>query len=67
MLDFTGTNESLGKPAETDLTLGLATAPVLFACEQFPELKELVQRRFAQPGDILMVYISECHCVDMCS
>ena len=26
--------------------LGLATAPVLFACEQFEELDDLIKRRF---------------------
>lgn len=34
LLDFVATSESIGKPVATDLKLGLATAPVLFACEQ---------------------------------
>ena len=32
--------------------LGLATAPVLFASEQYPELVDLVKRRFNCPGDV---------------
>lgn len=34
MLDFVSSTETLGKPAAADLKLGLATAPVLFACEK---------------------------------
>lgn len=34
MLDFVSSAETLGKPAAADLKLGLATAPVLFACEK---------------------------------
>ena len=41
-----------GKPSAADLSLGLATAPVLFASEQFPELNRLILRRFSQPGDV---------------
>ena len=33
---------SLGKPAAADLSLGLATAPVLFAAETFPHLNTLI-------------------------
>lgn len=32
--------------------LGLATAPVLFASEQFPQLNNLILRRFSKPGDV---------------
>ena len=32
--------------------LGLATAPVLFASEQYPELVDLAKRRFNCPGDV---------------
>ena len=32
--------------------LGLATAPVLFACEQFKELDDLIKRRFSNTGDV---------------
>ena len=41
-----------GKPSAADLSLGLATAPVLFASEQFPELNRLILRRFSQPRDV---------------
>lgn len=34
LLDFVASSEALGKPTAADLKLGLATAPVLFACEQ---------------------------------
>lgn len=34
LLDFVSSTEALGKPAAADLKLGLATAPVLFACEK---------------------------------
>ena len=41
-----------GKPAAADLKLGLATAPVLFAAEKFPELNEMIGRRFEAEGDV---------------
>lgn len=34
LLDFVSSSETMGKPAAADLKLGLATAPVLFACEK---------------------------------
>lgn len=37
LLDFVSSSEQLGKPAAADLKLGLATAPVLFACEKVSE------------------------------
>lgn len=52
LLDFISNSETLGKPAVADLKLGLATAPVLFACEKFPELNEMILRRFSKPGDV---------------
>lgn len=52
MLDFTGTSSDLGKPAAVDLSLGLATAPVLFAMEEFGELRALVERGFKEEGDV---------------
>lgn len=56
LLDFVSNQAELGKPAAADLKLGLATAPVLFACEKFPELNELVIRRFSEPGDVEKAY-----------
>lgn len=52
LLDFVSTSEIMGKPAAADLKLGLATAPVLFACEQFPELNAMIMRRFQKLGDV---------------
>jgi len=52
MLDFTASSGMLGKPAHNDLKSGLATAPVLFAAEEFPGLKPLIRRRFKEPGDV---------------
>ena len=34
ILDFIASDGEMGKPTAADLRLGLATAPVLFACEQ---------------------------------
>lgn len=34
VLDFTSGASQLGKPSAADLKLGLATGPVLFACQQ---------------------------------
>ena len=51
-LDF-NPSAALGKPSlGADLSLGLATAPALFAWEQHPSLGPLIQRRFASPGDV---------------
>ena len=53
LLDFISTDEALGKPAAADLNLGLATAPVLFALDQHPDLAALIVRRFSKPGDVV--------------
>ncbi|KDD72871.1 polyprenyl synthetase, partial [Helicosporidium sp. ATCC 50920] len=52
VLDFTASADELGKPALNDLRSGLATAPVLLALPERPELLPLIQRKFAQPGDV---------------
>merc|ERR1712096_41768 len=52
LLDFIVSADQLGKPAAADLKLGLATAPVLFAAEKFPELNEMIGRRFEEEGDV---------------
>jgi len=51
-LDFISTSEILGKPAGADLSLGLATAPILFAAEKYPDLHGLIGRRFKLKGDV---------------
>ncbi|SLM37107.1 hexaprenyl pyrophosphate mitochondrial [Lasallia pustulata] len=52
MLDYTISGEELGKPAGADLELGLATAPLLFAWKNNPELGALVGRKFSAEGDV---------------
>lgn len=55
MLDYTVSGTELGKPAGADLELGLATAPLLFAWKQNPQLGPLVGRKFSQEGDVQRV------------
>lgn len=53
MLDFTASAAELGKPGGgADLKLGLATAPALYAWDEFPELGELIERKFERDGDV---------------
>ncbi|ORX87171.1 terpenoid synthase [Basidiobolus meristosporus CBS 931.73] len=56
MLDYTTSADEFGKPVGADLKLGLATAPVLFAWEEFPELGQLIKRKFSTKGDIEQAY-----------
>lgn len=52
LLDFEGTSQALGKAVNADLNAGIATAPVIYAAEQFPELHELIARNFKEVGDV---------------
>ncbi|CAG7854148.1 Probable hexaprenyl pyrophosphate synthase, mitochondrial Short=HPS; Flags: Precursor [Serendipita indica DSM 11827] len=53
MLDFAVSDASFGKPSGgADLRLGLATAPTLYAWEEFEEMGPLIQRRFEGEGDV---------------
>eukprot|EP01135_Chromosphaera_perkinsii_P004686 Nk52_evm35s293 gene=Nk52_evmTU35s293 len=53
LLDFVSTSDDMGKPTAADLSLGLATAPLLYASEEFPdELFPLIKRRFSGKGDV---------------
>ena len=52
MLDYESRSTSLGKPESADLKLGLVTAPALYAWEEFPEMSELMRRKFQSPGDV---------------
>ncbi|TPX66153.1 hypothetical protein SpCBS45565_g04644 [Spizellomyces sp. 'palustris'] len=52
MLDFTVTADEFGKPVNADLKLGVATAPVLYAAEQFEDLHPLIERNFGNEGDV---------------
>lgn len=56
ILDFTGTSENLGKPAMADVSLGLATAPLLYASLECRELQPIIKRRFKEPGDAEKAY-----------
>ena len=52
ILDFTSSTDTLGKPAGSDLKSGNLTAPALFALEEKPDLAALINREFAQEGDL---------------
>ncbi|CAD5206900.1 unnamed protein product [Bursaphelenchus okinawaensis] len=52
MLDYVASSAELGKPSVADLKQGLATGPVLFAAQEFPELNEMINRRFAENDDV---------------
>ena len=52
ILDFTGSDAQLGKPAASDLASGTLTAPVLFAMEEQPALAGLIEREFSEEGDL---------------
>lgn len=51
ILDIVGAADTLGKPAMADMSLGLATAPILYAAETEPHVKQLIKRRFKNEGD----------------
>lgn len=52
LLDYTGSDADLGKPSQgADLKLGLATAPALYAWQEFPEMGEMILRKFEGEGD----------------
>jgi len=55
VLDYESASATLGKPGGADLNLGLATGPALYAWEEHPEMGELIQRKFEQPGDVELV------------
>jgi hexaprenyl-diphosphate synthase len=52
LLDLQVSAELLGKPAGQDLQCGIATAPVLYAAEEFPHLKQLIDAKFKGPNDV---------------
>jgi all-trans-nonaprenyl-diphosphate synthase len=51
ILDFTGSTEVLGKPACSDLKQGHLTAPAIYALEEMPQLRVLIDREFSELGD----------------
>eukprot|EP01018_Ginkgo_biloba_P011004 Gb_34726 [translate_table: standard] len=52
ILDFTQSTAQLGKPAASDLAKGNLTAPVLFALEQEPRLREIIDSEFIEEGSL---------------
>ncbi|OMJ21893.1 putative hexaprenyl pyrophosphate synthase, mitochondrial, partial [Smittium culicis] len=56
LLDFTSSKKQTGKPVGADLNLGIATAPVLYAWQEFPELGELIKRKFSNENDAETAY-----------
>lgn len=52
ILDIIGSNQSLGKPAGSDLINGNLTSPILFALEERPELYNIINREFNKKTDI---------------
>jgi all-trans-nonaprenyl-diphosphate synthase len=52
ILDFTASDQQLGKPAASDLAAGYLTAPALYALEERPALAVLIEREFSQDGDL---------------
>jgi geranylgeranyl pyrophosphate synthase len=53
LLDFISSTDLMGKLVAADLQLGLATAPVLFAAQKYPdELNPMIERRFGEKGDV---------------
>ncbi|KAG7652161.1 Solanesyl diphosphate synthase 1 [Arabidopsis thaliana] len=52
ILDFTQSTEQLGKPAGSDLAKGNLTAPVIFALEREPRLREIIESEFCEAGSL---------------
>ncbi|GAU12532.1 hypothetical protein TSUD_182460 [Trifolium subterraneum] len=52
VLDFTGTSASLGKGSLSDIQHGIVTAPILFAMEEFPQLRAIVEEGFGNPENV---------------
>ncbi len=52
ILDFTGNDQQLGKPASTDLASGYLTAPALYALQENPKLSKLINREFSNESDL---------------
>ncbi|CAL4901616.1 unnamed protein product [Urochloa decumbens] len=52
ILDFTQSAEQLGKPAGSDLAKGNLTAPVIFALQDEPRLREIIDSEFSELGSL---------------
>lgn len=53
ILDFTQSTEQLGKPAGSDLAKGNLTAPVIFALEKEPKLRDIIESEFRESGSLV--------------
>ena len=65
LLDYEGDQAVLGKPANSDLKLGIITAPVFFALQEDESIRPLVLRRFSHPGDVEkvpLIFFLVCAC-----
>lgn len=52
ILDFTQSAEQLGKPAASDLAKGNLTAPVIFALDKEPKLRDIIDSEFSEDGSL---------------
>uniref|UniRef100_A0A0D9XYD6 Uncharacterized protein n=1 Tax=Leersia perrieri TaxID=77586 RepID=A0A0D9XYD6_9ORYZ len=52
ILDFTQSAEQLGKPAGSDLAKGNLTAPVIFALQDEPQLREIIDSEFSDTDSL---------------
>ncbi|TXG47982.1 hypothetical protein EZV62_027276 [Acer yangbiense] len=61
VLDFTSTSTSLGKGSLSDIQHGIVTAPILFAMEEFPQLRAVVDQGFEKSPnvDIALEYLGK--------
>ena len=59
VLDFTGTSASLGKGSLSDIRHGIITAPILFAMEEFPQLRTVVDQLEKDPTNVDIVSVKD--------
>ncbi|KAL6641665.1 hypothetical protein ACP70R_019846 [Stipagrostis hirtigluma subsp. patula] len=52
ILDFTQSAEQLGKPAGSDLAKGNLTAPVIYALQDEPQLREIIDSEFSETDSL---------------
>mmetsp|Transcript_16753 Transcript_16753/g.28275 ORF Transcript_16753/g.28275 Transcript_16753/m.28275 type:complete len:416 (+) Transcript_16753:139-1386(+) len=52
ILDFTQTEEQLGKPQGQDMASGNLTCPIIFAMQKNPALRELIESEFQEEGSL---------------
>ncbi|XP_073048237.1 solanesyl diphosphate synthase 3, chloroplastic/mitochondrial-like isoform X4 [Primulina eburnea] len=66
VLDFTGTSSSLGKGSLSDIRHGIITAPILFAMEEFPQLRAIVDQGFDNSANVdrALEYLGKSHGIE---